>query len=197
MSRTRVDDRGRAGDGGCAALGVTHRTPGVAVSVGDSDSHGRVDEATSHLCEALGDQFKSQGNVVPMGVVRQAVVRLLTLRSQATQIADAYGIEPGTTYADDVEQRRRSVASAPEDVREDYVMLTSSTALANDVAERVGASSWRSRGSRSPRASRSARQVSRSSTPGPTPTVSMSTLATGSRTSTDSSRPSTPTSPWR
>lgn len=114
-------------------------TPGVAVSVGDHEiSHDRIDEATSHLCDALGEQFESQGNVVPMAVVRQAVVRLLTLRSQATQIADAYGIEPGSTYADDVEQRRRSVASEPEEVREDYVLLTSSTALANDVAERVG-----------------------------------------------------------
>lgn len=114
-------------------------TPGVAVSVGDREiSHDRIDEATSNLCAALGDQFESQGTVVPMAVVRQAVVRLLTLRSQATQIADAYGIEPGRTYADDVEQRRLSAASAADDVRDDYVLLTSSTALANDVAEQVG-----------------------------------------------------------
>lgn len=114
-------------------------TPGVAVSVGDREiSHDRVDEAASHLCAALDEQFESQGTVVPMGVVSQAVVRLLTLRAQATQIAEAYGIEPGSTYADDVAQRRQAVASAPDDVRDDYVLLTSSTALANDVAQQVG-----------------------------------------------------------
>lgn len=114
-------------------------TPGVALSVGEREiSHDRVDEATSHLCTALGEQFESQGTVVPMGFVRQAVVRLLSLRAQATQIADAYGIEPGTTYANDVAQRRRSASAMPDDAREDYVLLTSTTALANDIAEQVG-----------------------------------------------------------
>ena len=78
---------------GCGAA-----SPGVAVKVGDEEISTRhVDEVTSNYCTAVGSDA-----AVPMGFVRQYVVQLLTLRSQASQIADDYGVEPGTTYFNDV-----------------------------------------------------------------------------------------------
>lgn len=114
-------------------------TPGVALTVGDDEiSHARVDEATRHLCTGLGEQFESQGTVIPMAFLRQTVVRLLALRSEATQIAEAYGVEPGTVYANDVAQRRDAASSMPEEAREDYVLVFSSGGLATDIAQQVG-----------------------------------------------------------
>jgi hypothetical protein len=119
--------------------GCGSATPGVAVQVGDQEiSTGRVDEAAAHMCTALGEQFEAEGTTVPMGFVRQGVVQLLTLRAQAEQIAEEYGVEPGSTYGNDVAQRERTAESMPEEVRADYVELTSANALAQDVVDQVG-----------------------------------------------------------
>jgi len=127
------------GAAGLALSGCGSATPGVAVQVGDEEiSTSRVDEAASHMCTALGDQFEAEGTTVPMGFVRQGVVQLLTLRSQAEQIADEYDVEPGSTYGNDVTQREKTAAAMPEEVRDDYVELTSANALVQDVLDQVG-----------------------------------------------------------
>lgn len=124
---------------GVVLTGCGSASPGVAVEVGDEEiSIDRVDTAADHMCTALSDQFEAEGTTVPMGFVRQGVVQLLTLRAQAEQIAEEYGVEPGSTYQNDVAQRRATAASMPEEVRDDYVELTSANALAQDVLEQVG-----------------------------------------------------------
>jgi hypothetical protein len=90
------------------------------------------------MCTALEDDFQSQNTVVPMSFLRSGVVRLLTLSSQARQIADAYGVEPGAAYARDVAQRERTASVFPDEVRADYVEIMSANALANDILEQVG-----------------------------------------------------------
>ena len=120
---------------GCAGSA----SPGVAVEVGDETiSAQRVDAAAGHMCTALEDDFQSQNTVVPMSFLRSGVVRLLTLSSQARQIADAYGVEPGAAYARDVAQRERTASVFPDEVRADYVEIMSANALANDILEQVG-----------------------------------------------------------
>jgi hypothetical protein len=120
---------------GCAGSA----SPGVAVEVGDETiSAQRVDAAAGHMCTALEDDFQSQNTVVPMSFLRSGVVRLLTLSSQARQIADEYGVEPGAAYARDVAQRERTASVFPDDVRADYVEIMSANALANDILEQVG-----------------------------------------------------------
>ena len=127
------------GAAGLALSGCGSASPGVAVEVGDQEiSTGRVDSAAAHMCTALSEQFEAEGTTVPMGFVRQGVVQLLTLRAQAEQIAEEYGVEPGSTYTNDVSQREITAESMPEEVREDYVELTSANALAQDVLEQVG-----------------------------------------------------------
>ena len=141
MSGTRLMTAAALVTVGLTLSGCGSAAPGVAVEVGDQEiSNTRVDEATTHMCVALGDQLKDQGTTVPMSFVRQGVVQLLTLRSQASQMADEYDLTLGSTYANDVAERERGAASLPEEVRADYVDLTSANAMANDVLVGVGRS---------------------------------------------------------
>jgi hypothetical protein len=113
--------------------------PGVAVQVGDETISTRtVDRASANVCTALGDEFRANGTVVPMGFIRQGVVQLMTLSETAYQIAEEYGVEPGAAYARDVAQRERTAEAFPEEVREDYVEVMSANALATDILEQVG-----------------------------------------------------------
>jgi hypothetical protein len=120
---------------GCAGSA----SPGVAIEVGDETiSADRVDEAAAHLCTALGDEFRSSGTVVPMGVIRQGVVQLLALDSQAQQIAEEYGVEAGPAYERELASRRQAAQALPEEVRADYVEVMAANARANAVLEAVG-----------------------------------------------------------
>lgn len=118
---------------GCAGSA----SPGVAAKVGDETiSSSRVDEATGHLCTALSDQF--EGQTVPLGVIRQGVVQLLALASEAEQIAEEYGVSPSANYERDLAERTRAASVMPEEVREDYIEVMSTQALASDILDQVG-----------------------------------------------------------
>lgn len=135
MSKTRLLTGATLGVAGLLLTGCGSATPGVAATIGDDELTVRqVDSATANYCTALGELESA----VPMSYVRQFVVQLLALRSQAEQIADDYGIEAGSTYANDVAQRQGTAATKPEDVREDYVELASTTAYAQDILDQVG-----------------------------------------------------------
>jgi hypothetical protein len=139
VSKTRLMTAATLGVAGLLLTGCGSASPGVAVKVGDEQLSVRdVDTAAREMCTALGDQFEAQSTVLPMSFIRQGTVQLLTLRAQAMQVADEYGIEPGSSYRNDVAQRRRTAASMPEDVRETYVELTSANALASDIVDQVG-----------------------------------------------------------
>lgn len=113
--------------------------PGVAVKVGDEELTVReVDSAADRMCVALTDQFEAQNTTLPMSFVRQGTVQLLTLRAQAMQIADEYGIEPGSTYANNVTQQRTTAATMPEEAQDTYVELTTANALAQDIVDQIG-----------------------------------------------------------
>lgn len=135
MSKTRLMTAATTVVAGLLLTGCGSAAPGVAVKVGDEELSVRhVDSVTENYCTAVGD-LESE---VPMGFVRQYVVQLLTLRSQASQIADDYGVEPGSTYANDVAQRQGTAGTKPEEVRDDYVELASTTAYAQDILDQVG-----------------------------------------------------------
>ena len=104
MSMTRLMTAATMGVAGLLLTGCGSAAPGVAVKVGDEVLTVRdVDTTTSHYCTSVGEQFES---TVPMSFVRQYVVQLLTLRSQAEQLADDYGVDGGL----DVPERRRAAA---------------------------------------------------------------------------------------
>ena len=135
MSSTRLMTAATTALAGLLLTGCGAATPGVAVKVGDEEITTRhVDQVTANYCTAVGELESA----VPMGFVRQYVVQLLTLRSQASQIAEDYGVEPGATYRTDVAQRQDTAASKPEEVQDDYVELASTSAYAQDILDQVG-----------------------------------------------------------
>ena len=139
MSKTRLMMAATASLAGLLLTGCGTASPGTAVQVGDrSLSVREVDAAAGQMCTALGDQFASQNTVLPMSFVRQGTVQLMTLRAQALEIADDYGVEPGSSYQNDVAQRRRTASTMPEEVQDTYVELTSANALASDIVDQIG-----------------------------------------------------------
>lgn len=140
MSKTRLMTAAPSGVmvalAGLLLAGCGSATPGVAVTVGDEQiSNRHVDDVTANYCTAVGELESA----VPMSFVRQYVVQLLTLRSQTSQIADDYGVEPGTTYYNDVAQRQDTASTKPEEVQDDFVELASTSAYAQDILDQVGA----------------------------------------------------------
>lgn len=136
MSKTRLLTAATIGVAGLLLTGCGSAAPGIAAKVGDQELTVRqVDAVTAHYCTALG-QLES---AVPMSYVRQFVIQLLAVRSQAEQIADDYGVKAGETYLNDVAQRQGTAATKPEETREDYVDLASTTAYAQDILDQVGA----------------------------------------------------------
>jgi hypothetical protein len=139
VSKTRLMTAATLGVAGLLLSGCGSATPGVAAQVGDEELSVReVDAAASEMCTALGDRFEAENTVLPMSFVRQGTIQLMALRSQTMQIADDYGVEPGSSYLNAVAQGRRTAASMPTDVQDTYVDLTSANALANDILSQVG-----------------------------------------------------------
>jgi hypothetical protein len=135
VSKTRLLTAVTLGVAGLLLSGCGSASPGVAARIGDQELTVRqVDSATANYCTAL-DELESE---VPMSFVRQFVIQLLALRSQAEQIADEYGVEPGSTYLNDVAQRQGTAATKPAEVRDDYVELASAQAYAQDILDQVG-----------------------------------------------------------
>lgn len=141
MSKTRLMTAAptwlTVGVAGLLLTGCGSATPGVAAQVGDDVLTVRdIDSATAHYCTSVEQQLESP---VPMSFVRQYVVQLLTLRSQADQVADDYGVSAGSSYENDVAQRQGTAATLPEEVRDDYIELTSTPAYAQDIVDQIGA----------------------------------------------------------
>src|SRR5215218_2593197 len=69
---------------GCGSAG-----PGVAAKVGEQTvTTSDVDRLTEGYCRALEPQISSQGQVVPMRLVRSFVAGSLTLEAAAQQLAE-------------------------------------------------------------------------------------------------------------
>lgn len=141
MSKTRLMTAAptwlTVGVAGLLLTGCGSATPGVAAQIGDEELTVRdIDSATAHYCTSVEEQLESP---VPMSFVRQYVVQLLTLRSQADQVADDYGVTAGSSYQNDVAQRQGTAATLPEEVRDDYIQLTSTPAYAQDIVDQIGA----------------------------------------------------------
>lgn len=114
-------------------------TPGVAAQVGDETiSTQRVDAVATSYCTALSDQLEAQGTVVPMSFVKRSAVYSLTLRSMADQIAEEFGVTPGSTYRHALAQQEVQARSVPEEARADFLEVSTANAYASDVLDQVG-----------------------------------------------------------
>ena len=103
MSKTRLMTAATMGVAGLLLTGCGSASPGGRGQGRRRDAHASATSTRrpSHYCTSVGDQFESP---VPMSFVRQYVVQLLTLRSQADQIADDYGVTRGL----ELRERRRA-----------------------------------------------------------------------------------------
>ncbi len=139
MSNPRLPSALAVGASMLLLSGCGSASPGVGATIGDETiSAARINTTTTNFCTALADELEAQGQVETLGRVRQVVVQLLALESQATQIAEEYGVSPSATYERDVAERSGAAADLPEGVRDDYVELLSAQALANDIIDQVG-----------------------------------------------------------
>lgn len=106
VSALALSGCGAAGPGIGRAAG-----PGVGVRVGsESITASDVDQTTTDFCKAVEPGLASNGTVLPMGFVRAYVVRALTLRSAAEQLAEQEGVTLPASYADAVRQLRSQLA---------------------------------------------------------------------------------------
>lgn len=110
----------------------TGANPGVAARVGDVIVSNRdVNQTSVNLCGAVEPQL--QGQVVPMGYVRSAVVTNLLVREVADGIAEEYGVSAGDTYEEVAAAAEEQVADLDEDEIDAYVLMNGTNQYVNDI----------------------------------------------------------------
>jgi peptidyl-prolyl cis-trans isomerase SurA len=93
-----------------ALSGCGSANPGVAVHVGDETlSTTHVDELTVAYCEGITPQLESGGATFPMSFVRGYVVRNLTVKAAAEQLAEDYGVVLPSSYEEAVRSLRDDI----------------------------------------------------------------------------------------
>src|SRR5215218_2788118 len=105
---------------GCGASTGIH--PGSAAVIGDEAlSMSKIDTTTTRYCEAYEPQISQQSQRVPMRYLRQFVAANLSQRLLGEQLAEAYDVQPGAAYTQQVETVEQSFASAPSQLRDAVV----------------------------------------------------------------------------
>jgi len=126
---------------GCGIAG-TQFHPGVAARVGDETiTNDRVDELTTNYCSAIEKQVTAGGQSLPLTGLKTAITAQLAIQTAAEQIADQYGVEPGTDYKSQLVQFKQQADSAgyEGEARDAYITVQSTQALYTDLLTQVGA----------------------------------------------------------
>jgi peptidyl-prolyl cis-trans isomerase SurA len=126
---------------GCG-VADTEFNPGVAVQVGDETiSTERVNELTTQFCDAIEEQVKGQGRKIPLAGLKGAIAGQLALRSAAEQIAEKYGVEPGSDYKSQLIQitQQANDGGYTGDARDAYIEVQATQPLFIDLLTQVGA----------------------------------------------------------
>lgn len=120
--------------GGCASA-----RPGVAAQIGDTRlTLANVDDATADLCTAFLPQFKENKATYPLKVLSGFVVGSLTRQAMAEQVAAEYGVEPSPTYDEQVAAAETAAQEIPEDVRANYLELSTASPYADSIMQEAG-----------------------------------------------------------
>jgi peptidyl-prolyl cis-trans isomerase SurA len=113
--------------------------PGVAAKVGDDTvSTSDVNRLTVGYCRALEPQIVSQGQVVPMRLVRSFVVGSLTLEAAAKQLAAEHGITQPEGYLDRLKELQTQAAGLPAAHQDDFIEVGSARAYVTAVEHQIG-----------------------------------------------------------
>ena len=119
--------------------GCGSAAPGTAVRIGDqSISTGDVNKLATGFCDALRPQLQSNGAVYPMGFVRAYVVRNLTVRAAAEQLAHQYAVTLPPSYDQAVRDLRAQLNGIPANKLDAAVQVESVRAYVAAVEVEVG-----------------------------------------------------------
>ena len=119
---------------GCAGA-----QPGVAAQVGDETIQvSDVNRLSDGYCAAYERQLEGDGTVLPMEVVTSNVVQTLTMTAVARQLAEEHGVEPSTTYQQNLANLEQAGDALADDAGEAKVTIESGLAYVNDILEQVG-----------------------------------------------------------
>jgi len=122
---------------GCGASTGIH--PGSAAVIGDETlSMSKIDTTTTRYCEAYEPQISQQSQRVPMRYLRQFVAANLSQRLLGEQLAQAYDVQPGTAYTQQVDQVEQSFASAPSRLRDAVVDVEAGSTYLTAVQTAIG-----------------------------------------------------------
>lgn len=114
-------------------------SPGVAAQVGDQTlTLSRVDSLTGSYCEAVTKSLQSDGRVVPMSLVRSAVMQTLIMRSGAEQLAEEYDVGPGAAYNQSRAALEQGTSVLPDDQAEAVLTMETGQDYVTDVLSAVG-----------------------------------------------------------
>jgi hypothetical protein len=113
--------------------------PGVAVKVGDERiTDARVAAMTASSCAALSEELEAREVTLPMSYLRQDAAKTLAMRSVAEQVAQEHGVEAGPDYYQAVSAQELQLAALDEDVRADFVELSTTSAFVQSIGSQVG-----------------------------------------------------------
>ena len=119
---------------GCAGA-----QPGVAAQVGDETIRvSDVNRLSDGYCAAYERQLEGDGTVLPMEVVTSNVVQTLTMTAVARQLAEEHGVEPSTTYEQNLANLEQAGDALADDAGEAKVTIESGLAYVNDILEQIG-----------------------------------------------------------
>jgi len=122
---------------GCGVGGAEFH-PGTAAQVGDDVvTVAHVDEVAADYCAAVEDQIQG-GTKVPMRYLRSGVAGQLAMRAAVEQLADEYGVTPGTQYRSQLSQIKGQASSLDDDIADSYVEVESVQPYVADVLTSVG-----------------------------------------------------------
>jgi hypothetical protein len=119
---------------GCGVEG-----PGVAAKVGDETvTTADVNRLTDGYCRALEPQITSQGQVVPMRLVRSFVAGSLAMEAAAKQLAAENGITTPDGYLDRLKELDTQAEGLPAKYRDDFIEVGSARAYVTALETQLG-----------------------------------------------------------
>jgi len=123
----------------CGSTSPGTASPGTAVNVGDQRlATSDVDDLSVAYCDGLEAQLKSAGQVFPMSFVRAYVVRNLTVRAAAEQLAEEYDVTLPPSYDQALRDLETQLAGFPADRVDEVMEVESVGAYVQAVETEVG-----------------------------------------------------------
>jgi peptidyl-prolyl cis-trans isomerase SurA len=137
---------------GCGIAG-TQFHPGVAAEVGDQTITSRhVDKVTDDYCTGFEKISKSDpqsaGDPVPLRYVTNQFVTLLVERDGAEQLADSYGVSPGSESKSAMASFEPQLESLNDDQKDAFEEILGARAYTNDVLTQIGEISLEDQGTK-------------------------------------------------